>query len=86
MNNYVSNTVEVCIYCNQEVKETYCCIWSYYQIHTKSDNFSTHDFKNLVSGSYKVKNKTKSKKRSSIKYDPTSFHLHTKELGAITLN
>ena len=82
MNNYV----DVCIYCDQKVKETFCCMWAYYEFHTKSDNFSTHDFKNLVSGSYKIKKTKKSKKRSTIKYNDSSFHLHTKESGAITLN
>lgn len=79
------NTVEVCIYCDQEVKETFCCIWSYYQFHTKSEIFSTHDFKDLVKHSYKIKKTKKSKKRSTIKYDDSSFHLHTKESGAIAL-
>ena len=79
------NNIEVCFYCDQEVKETFCCIWSYYQFHTKSEIFSTNDFKDLVKHSYKIKKTKKSKKRYSIKYDDSSFHLHTEDMGAISL-
>ncbi len=75
--NEVTVTVDVCIYCDQPVTETFCCIWTYYEFHTKSDKFSTHDFKDLVKHSYKIKRTCKSKKRTSIKYDLDCYHLHT---------
>lgn len=77
------NNIEVCIYCDQQVnlnlelEQTFCCIWSYYQFHTQSEIFSTNDFKDLVKHSYKIPKSKKSKKRTSIKYDNSSFHLHT---------
>lgn len=52
--------VDVCIYCDKEVKDTdekFCCMWVEYQTRTGSENFSCKDFKNLVKHSYKVKNK-----------------------------
>jgi hypothetical protein len=84
----VDVTVEACFYCNQEVEETdtkFCCMWSEYFSYTGLEDFTSKNFKQMVSGNYKIKRTCKSKKRTSIKYDPTSLHLHTEELGAITL-
>ena len=81
--------VEVCSFCYQEVKETdtkYCCMWCEYFSYTGLEDFTNKNFKQMVAGSYKIKKTKKNKKRYSIKYDPTSFHLHTEESGAITLN
>ena len=79
--------VEVCSFCYQEVKETdtkYCCMWCEYFSYTGLEDFTSKNFKQMVSGSYKIPKSKKWKKRST-KCDPTSFHLHTEDMGAITL-
>ena len=72
--------VEVCIYCEQEVKETdekYCCMWVEYFSHTGSEDFTSKNFKQMVAGSYKAKNKMKKTKRKDVKYDLDAYILHT---------
>jgi len=71
--------VEVCIYCDQEVAETdtkYCCMWTEYFSYTGLEDFTSKNFKQMVAGSYKAKNKIQKTKRKDVEYDLDAYHLH----------
>jgi hypothetical protein len=69
---------KVCIYCQKKVKQTdkkWCCMWLEFFTYTRSENFSSKEFKQKVKSNYKAVNPKNTIK--NVVYDLSAYHLHT---------